>query len=84
MPIRNSATGEPRKQSLWRHRTRGSKYVIAGVGTAQCSRGTISEGDRVVVYRAADGTTWVRKVEEFTDGRFERIVRRKSRGKVDG
>ena len=58
----------------WRHRRRQSEYdVLTSVATVQCTTGPINEGDHVTVYCAADSSWWVRKTEEFQDGRFERI-----------
>lgn len=32
-----------------------------------------ADNEPVIVYRAEDGTIWVRPTKEFRDGRFERI-----------
>jgi len=54
-----------------RHVKRGTHYdLFAASARVQCSR-PIEEGDRVAVYRAEDGTWWVRPVREFSDGRFD-------------
>lgn len=55
----------------WRHKTRGTIYVEIGRGTMQ----DISDLDNepVVIYRGDDGRLWVRTVDEFEDGRFERV-----------
>lgn len=70
-----------------RHVKRGSVYRVLGEAKAQVSTGTISdismnghrarvlrEGDRLTVYRADDGSLWVRFSEEFADGRFEPLA----------
>ena len=58
----------------WRHRRRETCYdVLTSVAQAQCSTGPIAENDYVTVYKADDATWWVRKTDEFRDGRFERI-----------
>ena len=32
-----------------------------------------ADNEPVIVYRAEDGTVWVRPTKEFMDGRFERV-----------
>jgi hypothetical protein len=57
----------------WRHCRRGTEYaVLVSTAEAQCSTGPINEGDHVTVYVDDDGGWWVRKTDEFQDGRFER------------
>lgn len=56
-----------------RHVRRGSEYEVLGEAEGQVSvKGAVilEEGDRVVVYRGADGRLWWRVPEEFSDGRF--------------
>ena len=58
----------PSTGSHWRHVKRGSTYTIEGVGVIEATMTTC------VIYRAhADGTTWVRPLAEFMDGRFVEI-----------
>lgn len=59
----------------YRHKKRGSTYtVISDDAQSQVVGESISEGDRVVVYRSdVDGSVWVRPHSEFHDGRFEKL-----------
>jgi len=58
----------PEIGSRWRHIKRGTTYVVKGTGIIEATL-TVA-----VIYTAdADGTTWVRPVAEFCDGRFERL-----------
>jgi hypothetical protein len=57
----------------WRHCRRGTEYaVLVSTAEAQCSTSPINEGDHVTVYVDDDGGWYVRKTNEFQDGRFER------------
>ncbi len=56
----------------WRHRARGTTYQRLGGAEVQSGR-PIKEGDVLTVYLDADGKLWVRPVEEFHDGRFEKL-----------
>ncbi len=62
--------------SLWkpthRHRKRGSTYQVIGKAELQVA-GMFppTEGDKLTIYRAEDGTLWARPTPEFEDGRFE-------------
>jgi hypothetical protein len=60
---------------LVRHLKRGSEYRVVGLGEVQISSSEpIKEGDKLVVYQCLeDEKTWLRKVSEFVDGRFEAI-----------
>jgi len=51
------------------HVKRGSKYRLDGYGEIQTDA-PIGDYCKVAIYRAEDGTTWVRPVSEFEDGRF--------------
>lgn len=60
----------------YRHVKRESVHLVLCRGEAQCATGPIQEGDEVEIYLDPDdenGKVWVRRVEEFHDGRFERI-----------
>ena len=60
--------------AYWRHKKRGTTYMTAGQAVAQCSTAAINDGDSVQIYRSCDdGAMYVRKVDEFQDGRFERF-----------
>jgi hypothetical protein len=67
---------------IWRHKKRGSRYTIVGVGRLQIGRrGNCCECKRQcmddclsVTYRGEkDGMLWTRPLEDFIDGRFERL-----------
>lgn len=64
----NDETRAPRR---FRHKKRGTEYVLIGVGHAQ---GELHDDDSVVLYRGDDGGLWVRHQVEFCDGRFEEIA----------
>ncbi len=55
-----------------RHKKRGSIYSVIGYGFVQTDA-PLTDYSEVVVYRADDGSTWVRPPSEFEDGRFEEI-----------
>ncbi len=53
----------------WRHRKSGGLYKVLAVGRIEATLAPC------VIYQAeAGGDVWVRPYDEFTDGRFERIV----------
>lgn len=55
----------------FRHRKRGTTYVVLSIGEDENHRGT-----DVVVYRGEDdGKIWVRPADQFFDGRFEELPR---------
>jgi hypothetical protein len=53
-----------------KHLKRQSEYVVLGPARVQCDQPIIDMAD-MIVYQAADGTLWVRPVDEFTPDRFE-------------
>lgn len=55
-----------------RHRKRGSVYQRLGGGQLQAAR-PVGDLAVVTIYRAEDGSLWVRPTEEFEDGRFEAV-----------
>jgi hypothetical protein len=59
---------EPAIGSRWRHLKRGSTYEYVSGGLIEATLTVCA------IYKAeADGTTWVRPLAEFMDGRFVRI-----------
>lgn len=68
-----SAAPQPPAEGGWkpthRHKKRGSTYTVIATGRLQVDGDLDME--RVTIYRAEDGTTWVRPDYEFNDGRFE-------------
>lgn len=62
-----------RQRVLWKHKKRGSTYTEVGRGFAQASSHPIEDMTEVVIYKADDGTLWVRSATEFDDGRFEPV-----------
>jgi len=70
-------TDENKPRELWRHKKRGGTYEVLHRGRMQIDHDLDSLGYRdyedIVVYRAEDGTVWVRPECEFMDGRFERV-----------
>lgn len=63
--------------SVVRHKKRGSLYTVLNTATLQVAEGTdLKDMDTLCVYQSMeDGTWWVRKKEEFDDGRFEYVSR---------
>lgn len=58
--------------SHYRHKKRGSTYIVKGIAKAEASTGLIRDGDKIVVYEdKATGCLFVRRAVEFHDGRFE-------------
>jgi hypothetical protein len=55
-----------------KHVKRGSTYRLDGYGEVQTDT-PLNDYAKVAIYRAEDGTTWVRPVSEFEDGRFEAL-----------
>lgn len=72
IPDRDQDGGQPYAEK-WRHKRRGTTYMIIGTARVQAID-SILEDDLVVVYQAdSDGSLWVRGTDEFYDGRFERV-----------
>ena len=61
--------------SKWRHKKRGTTYVILGVAEMQCSSDPKFDHVPVIIYMGTeDRNVWVRPKDEFMDGRFEEIT----------
>lgn len=57
----------------WRHKKRGTTYRRIASTTIE-TEGFVYNGDKVEVYLAdIDGTIWVRRTQDFFDGRFEKL-----------
>lgn len=52
-----------------RHVKRGSTYEVVAQAWLQTSK-PLRDMEPMIVYRADDGTYWVRPESEFSDGRF--------------
>lgn len=60
-------------ETIYRHRKRGTTYMIVGEAELQTSE-ALPEGSMLVVYRCQKtGNLWAQPHSEFTDGRFEKI-----------
>lgn len=57
----------------YRHKKRGSNYVVVGEARLQFSA-PLADGDMLVLYRGEDGVYSVRHPQEFNDGRFVHIT----------
>lgn len=55
-----------------RHKKRGTTYRIEGFAGLQSSA-PIAEPTKLVIYRGEDGQLWARPIDEFLDGRFEKL-----------
>jgi len=62
----------PQVNEFYRHKKRGTCYLILGLATMQCELGTM-DMLTVVVYQDSTGKQWVRPFEEFTSERFEKV-----------
>lgn len=65
----------PQRDSRWRHKKRGTTYVVVGQAQVQCpDDAPLTDYECVTVYRCEQtGDLWVRRNSEFRDGRFERL-----------
>lgn len=74
----------------YRHKKRGTEYVLLGIGKMQVEHWydpkgpTVARGNvdmrEVAIYRSVDdGSLWVRPREEFEDGRFEATAKAEGR-----
>jgi hypothetical protein len=59
---------EPAIGSLWRHVKRGSTYTVRCMCIVEAAMVT-----SVCYQSTGDGTSWVRPLSEFMDGRFEKL-----------
>jgi hypothetical protein len=55
----------------WKHKKRGTFYVVTKIGTLQCSDSEFDDKP-VVIYTGDNGNVYARPYAEFIDGRFER------------
>lgn len=59
----------------YRHKKRGTIYTVVGMATVQCEPSDdIADGEAMILYQDANGQYWVRRYEEFHDGRFEPVT----------
>lgn len=58
------------KDQRIRHVKRGTVYDVVGQAWLQTDK-PLTDMEPMVVYRAVDGTLWVRPESEFTPDRFE-------------
>lgn len=76
-PLRMAAARpaqSPAGAVLWKHKKRGTTYVLIGDAEVQAEE-SLTEAEIVVVYKAQkDGRLWVRRKSEFYDGRFEALT----------
>lgn len=54
--------------TVWRHRKTGHVYTIIGTCRLEATN-----APAYLYRRPEDGITWARDMDEFLDGRFERI-----------
>ena len=56
----------------YRHKKRGTEYNVVADAVLLTS-GPLLDLEHMIVYRGADGKTWVRSAKEFYDGRYEQV-----------
>jgi len=54
------------------HKRRGTSYLVLGRAALQAAK-PVSDDQELVVYLGEDGRLWARPVDEFYDGRFEKV-----------
>lgn len=69
--LKGPTNAQPVPVSTWRHHERGGTYGVLSRATVQASTRPLEDGDEVYVYDGDMGRLWVRRPEEFHDGRFE-------------
>lgn len=70
----NERLQHPQHKPRWRHKKRGSVYVVLGVGCLQTTRDAFLDNQQVTLYQSeTGGIVWVRPTYEFMDGRFEKV-----------
>lgn len=57
--------------SAWRHVASRKRYGVLERATVQASTRPLEDGDEVFIYDGDMGRLWVRRPDEFLDGRFE-------------
>ncbi|AFU88166.1 hypothetical protein CcrColossus_gp296 [Caulobacter phage CcrColossus] len=67
-----TASAQLDRGDKYRHLKRGSTYNVLGQGIAQCET-PIQDNDALVFYRDGQGRFFARHVDEFHDGRFEKV-----------
>ncbi|AXQ68842.1 hypothetical protein HOU00_gp283 [Caulobacter phage CcrPW] len=67
-----SANAQLGRGDKYRHLKKDSTYNVLGQGIAQCAT-PIQDNDALVIYRDGQGRFFARHVDEFHDGRFEKV-----------
>ena len=62
-----------KNKAKYLHLKRGNVYTLEEVAIFQCRSGQLKDNSPVYIYRGADGQAYVRSVDEFNDGRFQKI-----------
>jgi hypothetical protein len=66
--------GLPKEGEIYRHVQRGNSYTVMGRARLQTST-ILKDDDTLVIYQGQNGELWARPIEEFCDGRFQRMPR---------